>query len=110
MIEMKRQDLEELYQLLTLYERTHGSKNAEELLKEVAERYGRHYGKDIMKERNPRKAGRKRQYTEEDREKIRKIRVQGKSIREIAKETGCSVGYVQGVLSDPKNRCSEINY
>ena len=62
------------------------------------------------KERNPRKADRKRQYTEEDREKIRNIRGQGRSIREIAKETGCSVGYVQGILSDPKNRCSEINY
>lgn len=110
MIEMKRQDLEELYQLLTLYKRTYGNRHVEEIQKEVAERYERHYGKDIMKERNPRKAGRKRQYTEEDREKIRIKRGQGASIREIAKETGCSVGYVQGVLSAPKNRCSEINY
>ena len=47
MIEMKRQDLEELHQLLILYERTYRDILASELLEEVAGRYSRNYGEDI---------------------------------------------------------------
>ena len=99
MIEMKRQDLEELHQLLILYERTYRDGFASELLEEVAERYSRNYGEDIWEKRNPRKAGRKKQYTEKDKDLIRGLRRKGRSIREISRETGCSVGYVQSVLS-----------
>lgn len=100
MIEMNKQDLEELHQLLVLYERTYrGSSLASGLLEEVARRYSRNHREDIQEKRNPRKAGRKKQYTEKDRDRIRRLREKGRSIREIARETGCSTGYVQGVLN-----------
>lgn len=101
MLEMRRQDLEELNQLLTLYAQLYGSRHAQKLLEEVSERYGKNYGESISGKGNPRRAGRKRQYTEAEKSRIRKYREEGLTIREIAKETGCSVGYVQGVLSDP---------
>lgn len=101
MLEMKRQDMEELSQLLGLYERTYGSREAKELVKEVSERYSNSYKENVLEKRNPRKAGRKRRYTEDKRRELRKFREKGLTIREIAKETGCSVGYVQGVLSEP---------
>lgn len=100
-IGMKRQDLEELHQLLSLYGRSYGSKEAEKLLEEVAGCYSNSYGEDILEKRNPRNAGRKRQYTEADKRQIRELRKEGLTLRKIANKTGCSVGYVQGVLSDP---------
>lgn len=100
MLEMKRQDMEELSQLLCLYERTYGSREAGELLKEVSDRYRNQYKENILEKRNPRNAGRKRQYTEEKKGELRELRKKGLTIREIARETGCSVGYVQGVLRD----------
>lgn len=99
MIEMKKQDLEELHQLLVLYERTYRDSLASRLLGEVAGRYSKNYGEDIWEKRNPRKAGRKKQYTEKDRTRILRLREKGRSIREISRETGCSIGYVQGVLN-----------
>lgn len=101
MQEMKRQDMEELSQLLRVYERTYGSGEAGNLLKEVSERYRNSYKENILEKRNPRKAGRKRQYTEEKRRELRELREKGLTIREIARKTGCSVGYVQSVLSEP---------
>ena len=101
MLEMKRQDLEELYQLAGLYGKTYGSKAAGELLKEVARRYNSTYKEDIQGKRNPRNAGRRRRYTEDVKNEIKSLRGKGLSIRKIAGETGCSVGYVQGVLSEP---------
>ena len=101
MLGMKRQDLEELYQLLELYERTYGEKEAEKVLAKVEEDYRNIYGEKIGEKRNPRKAGRKRKYTEVTKGEIHKFRREGLTIREIAKETGCSVGYVQSVLSEP---------
>lgn len=101
-LEMKSQDLLELYQLLTLYAGTYGGREAEQMLHEVSERYRDNYGgEDVSEKSNPRKAGRKKQYTEEEKNEIRSFRKKGMTIRGIAKETGCSVGYVQGVLSNP---------
>ncbi len=100
-LEMKEQDLLELYQLLMLYAGTYGGREAVQLLQEVSERYSKSYGgNSISEKKNPRKAGRKKQYTEEEKNKIKSLRKKGMKIREIAKETGCSVGYVQGVLSN----------
>ena len=103
MIEMKRQDLEEPHQLLVLYERTYRDGLASGLLGEVAGRYSRTYREDIWEKRNPRRAGRKKQYTEKDKARIHGLRGEGRSIREISRETGCSVGYVQSVLSGTTN-------
>lgn len=101
-MEMKRQDLEELYILLEVYEKTYGGRNVTEMKQELSARYREEKGgESISGKRNPRKAGRKRQYTEEEKSRIRNYREEGLTIREIAKETGCSVGYVQGVLSAP---------
>lgn len=100
-LEMKRQDLEELYILLEVYERTYGGRNAGEMKEELSARYREGKGGDISGKRNPRRAGRKRQYAEEERKQIRELRDKGMTMRKIAEETGCSVGYVQGVLSNP---------
>lgn len=48
MLEMRRQDLEELNQLLTLYAQLYGSRHAQKLLEEVSERYGKNYGESIL--------------------------------------------------------------
>lgn len=103
-MEMKRQDMEELFQLLEVYERTYGGSVVSEIIKELWARYRGATGENISEKRNPRGAGRKRQYTEEEKERIRELRDRGMSIRGIAEGTGCSVGYVQGVLSDPSKR------
>lgn len=101
-LEMKRQDLEELYILLEVYERTYGGRNVREMKEEVSAKYReKKGGGNIWEKRNPRGAGRKRQYTEEERKRIRELRDEGMAVRRIAEETGCSVGYVQGVLSNP---------
>ena len=101
MLEMRRQDQEELYQLLLLYVRTYGSQEAEKLLMELKHRYASKYHEDISLKRNPRNAGRKRCYTDSDKEKIHKLRGEGNTLRKISEKTGCSVGYIQGVLSEP---------
>lgn len=103
-LEMKRQDLEELYLLLEVYERTYGGRVVSEIKKELMARYRGATGENISGKRNPRGAGRKSQYTEEEKQRIRELRDRGMSIRGIAEGTGCSVGYVQGVLSDPSRR------
>lgn len=103
-MEMKRQDMEELYQLLEVYERTYGGRNVTEMLQEVSARYREEKGESISQKRNPRGAGRKQRYTEEEKQRIRELRDGGMSIRRIAEGTGCSAGYVQGVLSDPLRR------
>lgn len=101
-LEMKRQDLEELYLLLEVYERTYGGRNVREMKEELSARYREgNGGGNISEKRNPRGAGRKSQYTEEERKRIRELREKGMAMRKIAEETGCSVGYVQGVLSNP---------
>lgn len=104
-LKMKRQDMEELFQLLEVYERTYGGRNAREMKEELSARYREEKGgEDISEKRNPRGAGRKRQHTEEERKRVRELRAKGMAMRKIAEETGCSVGYVQGVLSDPSKR------
>ena len=115
MLIMKEMDLIELHQLLSLYRRTY--LEAEEttvsgLLKEVGEKYK--YisgGQDIKTARNPREAGRKKIYTPEQNVRIAEIMSSGKSIRETAREAGCSTGHVQDVLRSMKEKhgCMEIN-
>lgn len=100
-MEMKRQDLEELYQLVRVYEMVYDGIVAQKFAEEIEKRYEDIYEEKITGKRNPRKAGRKKKYTEEIRKEILALRKEGITIREIAKEMGCSVGYVQGVLSEP---------
>lgn len=103
-MEMKRQDMEELFQLLEMYERTYGGRKVTEMLQEVSARYRVEKGEGISQKRNPRGAGRKQRYGEDEKRRIKGLREAGMSIRRIAEGTGCSVGYVQGVLSDLSRR------
>lgn len=61
--------------------------------------------------KHPREAGRKKIYTPEQNVRIAEIRSSGKSIRETAREAGCSTGHVQDVLRSMKEKhgCMEIN-
>ena len=101
-IQMKPQDLLELYQLIRLYERTYADSRAVDirtLEREVGEKYKeRTGGEDIGQAGNPRGAGRKKKYTEKENEKILELRKKGDSLRRISRETGCSAGHVQDVI------------
>ena len=101
-IEMKRQDLIELYQLLNVYSQTYKDSDAdtERLIRKVEMRFKKIYKDDISQSGNPRNAGRKRVYTEEENLKIIELRNKGYSLRKIAQEEGCSLGRVQDVLKD----------
>lgn len=104
MLNMKRQDLIELYQLLTLYRQTYSAdpQEAVEMLSEaVAAKYMELTGNSISEARNPRNAGRKRTNDPKTDEKILRLSAEGLSIRSIAAKTGCSYSYVQTFL---KNR------
>lgn len=101
-MQMRSQDLLELYQLLERYERTYGNRKAAyfgKLQKEIEEKYKIcTRGEDIRQARNPRGAGRKRKYTEKENERIRELRKNGDSLRKISQTIGCSVGHVQDVI------------
>lgn len=98
-VKLKSQDMVELWQLLKMYELTYGSNAASELRTEVALRYTEITGEDISDQTNPRGAGRKRKYTDADKQRIIELKDSGLSIRGIAASTGYSIGYVHSVLS-----------
>ena len=50
-LEMKRQDMEELFQLLEVYERTYGGRNAREMKEELSARYREEKGGEDISER-----------------------------------------------------------
>ena len=100
MIEMRQQDMVEMYQLLTVYRMTY-QKNGiivEELLDDMERRYRKVYGGEIASKRNPRHAGRKSKYTKEKCQEILALREEGLSYRQIAEKCGCSLSHVQNVL------------
>ena len=86
---MKQKELESLKRLLKKYTEDYPSREAEKLLALLTEAAP-----------SPRKAGRKPKYSEETLKTIRSLRKSGASIREIAKLTGCSVGYIQAHMND----------
>lgn len=55
----------------------------------------------VHKIKNERNAGRKRKLGDEEIAIIDKLHLQGKSIRFIAKEVGCSVGLVHKIINEP---------
>lgn len=95
---MSRQDLLELYQLTAEFNREYESNHACSMLEEIKESFAEHYGEDITKARNPREAGRKKKYDEKTDNRILELKKQGKTVRNIAQEAGCSVGYAEAVL------------
>lgn len=52
-MEMKRQDMEELFQLLEVYERTYGGSVVSEIIKELCARYRGATGENVSEKRNP---------------------------------------------------------
>ena len=52
-LEMKRQDMEELFQLLEVYERTYGGRNAREMKEELSARYREEKGGGNISEKSP---------------------------------------------------------
>lgn len=97
-MEMKRQDLLELYQLAVIYTRCYGL-DLEELLEGISEKYRKNTGgEDIRTSHNPRRAGRKRVYTEHTDRRILELRNSGMTLRAITERLQCSIGHVQDVL------------
>lgn len=104
-MELRKQDLIELYQLCRMYRDTYGEaegETAEKIMADLAERYReRTGGNDIAEAGNPREAGRKKVYGEKINNEIRELHRQGISKRKIAKKIGCSLGHVQDVTREP---------
>ena len=105
-IHMSEMDLAELYALLSLYRRTYQEeekKTPGELLEDIRRLYAkRSNGKEIRDVRNTRGAGRKKAYSKEEDQKIKKIYESCRSMRRTAKEAGCSLGHVQDVIHPKK--------
>lgn len=100
-LEMNRQDLLELYQLASMYNKCYRGE-IDSLLEDIREKYRTVTGgEDIQKARNPRKAGRKRAYMENTDGMILDMRRRGMPLRRIADMAQCSTGHVQ---------CMEINF
>lgn len=101
-IEMRQQDMVELYQMLTVYRMTYPDRESAAvlLLEDVAWRYQKIYGERITTKRNPRNAGRRPKYTREESQQIIELREEGLSYRKIAEKTECSFSYVQRVLKE----------
>ena len=104
---MRPSDLGELYALLTMYKQTYGSIE-DRILCDVADNYkksaellnhNREEG-EIPPVTNPRAAGRKARNSIEVTRKILKLRKEGMTIRNIASETGRSVGYVHKLIHE----------
>ena len=102
MIAMRRTDLAELYTLLKMYDSCYGGVQ-KELLESIKESYKAPPGGDkegIPVITNPRGAGRKSGVTTEQISRARQLHEQGRSMRKIAKELGCSVGRVHKLINE----------
>lgn len=105
-LEMKEQDLLELYQLTQLFFSTYGNRltsdstrSAKAWISIMEERYKAVTGGgDITTASNPRNAGRPTVYTDEQNNRILDLRGEGLSLRRIAEEIPCSLAHVQRVL------------
>lgn len=109
-LEMKATDLGELYVLLKMYQMVY-REVPEWLIKDVEYRYKTTYGvksDDIgaVSITNPRGAGRKSNVGAEEKEKILRLHRSGMTIREVASETGYSIGYVHKLIHE-HNGCGE---
>ena len=103
-LEMKATDLGELYVLLKMYQMVYREvpewliRNIENQFKTTHEdKKGNIKSFSIT---NPRGAGRKSNVAPEEKEKIVRLRRAGKTIREVASETGYSIGYVHKLIHE----------
>ena len=54
----------------------------------------------VIKLKNERGAGRKEMFTEEQKARVKMLRLQGKSYRAIAKDMNCSVATVHKIINE----------
>lgn len=99
---MQEKDLGELYTYLELFGRVYDGYDGEveKLRKGIEAIYAEEYqcrnaGEVLKRLRNPREAGRKQKYEQQQIEEVRALAHTGRSIREIAEETGVSRSSVQ---------------
>jgi len=105
---MKCQQLAELYILLQTYIQVYDTQEqAESLLNDIEQAYEEQAKiekapdiKNIIK--NPRGSGRKSTMTTDQKNKIFALHQEGKTIREIASEIPCSIGYVHKLINERK--------
>ncbi len=106
---MRPTDLGELHTLLIMYRNTYGGV-PDGFLEQVAKRYyaaaaSRHCDTEsnsVPLIANPRGSGRKSKVKPEEMEQIYNLRKSGRTIREIAAETGYSVGLVHKLIHEQK--------
>lgn len=102
MIVMRRTDLAELYTLLEMYNRCYGGVPGEPA-ESVKEAYKASAGRDkegVPRITNPRGAGRKSGVAMEQISQAKQLHAQGRSMRKIAEEMGCSVGCVHKLINE----------
>lgn len=99
MLELKESDMQELHELVTLYNNVYGPIwAAEELLQDIRIRCDK---RGIQPDKgNPRNAGRRKVYPEELNREIIELRQAGWTIRQLATWADVSVGYVQKLISE----------
>lgn len=78
---MHKHELLEFYQLIKLYQTTYKDDGLDELLANVEILYEEITHTDIKQQSNPRQAGRKTKYTEEQNQQIIDLRQNGVSLR-----------------------------
>lgn len=71
----------------------------QKLLKEIEELKSNNV---VNKLKNERGAGRKEMFTEEQKARVKMLRLQGKSYRAIAKDMNCSVATVHKIINEQK--------
>ena len=69
----------------------------QKLLKETEELKSNNF---VIKLKNERGAGRKEMFTEEQKARVKMLRLQGKSYRAIAKDMNCSVATVHKIINE----------
>ena len=72
----------------------------QKLLKEIEELKSNNV---VNKLKNERGAGRKEMFTEEQKARVKMLRLQGKSYRAIAKDMNCSVATVHKIINEQKH-------
>lgn len=110
-LEMKATDLGELYVLLKMYQMVY-EEVPEWLIGNIERRYKtiyevRNSNIRALSITNPRGAGRKSNIAPEEKEKILRLRRSGMTIREVASETGYSIGYVHKLIHE-HNGCDGL--
>ena len=109
-LQLRDVDFSELYTYLELYERTYNCNLAESskirthLEHCYCEKHGLKNSKEVPAifheiSRNPREAGRKKSYTQEQENIVLQYLKNGMSIREVSRKTGISPGTVQRIKS-----------